>query len=86
MGGLKSDSKGIGDSQDMQTLIQTLEQNSATTSHYFWDGMNLWYKGRLMLIPNSCLNQKLFQEFRASPHVGHSGYLRIYKQLTRTFY
>lgn len=84
--GLDEIRKEVDGDKHMQELIHKLQSEPNVFRHYSWDGTDLRYKGRIVLVTSSTQKPSLLHEFHASPLAGHSSYLRTYKRLSRAFY
>jgi hypothetical protein len=67
-------------------LIQKLHSNSLVSSGYSWINDELQYKGRLYLSTQSKLESMLLFELHATSTVGHSGFIKTYDWVKRSFF
>ncbi|KAM1133241.1 hypothetical protein ACFX19_043220 [Malus domestica] len=71
--------------------IQEVFNNPAATDivgnlRYQLDNEFLKFKHRIVISPQSCWRDKIFGEHQLSPIAGHEGFLKTYKQISRSFY
>lgn len=66
-------------------IIVSVQQGSHTNKKFTLVNGVLYYKNRVFVPDCKEWRQKLITEFHAGVLGGHSGYLRTYKRLTRTF-
>ena len=77
---LQSVQQGYVNDSSLSQIIQQLTSNPSLVPHYSWDGSSLRYKGRLVLPQGTDIHQDVFYGLHASPVVGHSGFLKMYKR------
>lgn len=73
--------------QDSAThqLILNAQSVSNPNSHFTWVNNRLYYKGSLYVPATATWRDQILEEFHNTPTAGHSGYLRTYKRVLRTF-
>lgn len=59
---------------------------STSLAKCHFDNGFLKYKGRIVLSPTSCWRDKVLFLHHCMPVAGHSGFLKIYKIVSRSFY
>ena len=67
-------------------LRETLQTDPAAKPGYTLREELLFFKGRLVLPSTSSLIPTLLQEYHSTSVGGHSGFIRTYKRLARTFF
>ena len=55
-------------------LIKRLQEDTNHPQGYTWQKDTLKHKGRLLLVPNSALKERVLTTLHSSPLVGHSGF------------
>ena len=63
-----------------------LQKGTKSISGYKARGGQLWYKGKLVLSPNSLHKEAIIREFHDTPVGGHSGIFRTFKRLAANFH
>lgn len=70
----------------LKHVIMELQNDPSTHPEFSLQQGILLYKGRLVLSHTSSLIPQMLKEFHATPHGGHSGFLRTYRRLAANIY
>ncbi|KAH9770474.1 hypothetical protein KPL71_012393 [Citrus sinensis] len=70
----------------VQQILSQREVDSKKSYEYVWKDGLLYYKGSIVIPPESSLKTRLLQEFHDTKIGGHSGVLRTWKRLAQNFY
>ena len=67
-------------------MREDLQKGTKSISGYEARGGQLWYKGKLVLSPNSLHKEAIIREFHDTPVGGHSGIFQTFKCLVANFH
>ena len=70
---------------EAQSIVEALHAGLPTKAGFSMGTNRLLYKGRIFVPTSSEWTAKLLFEFHASPQADHSGYLRTYTRISRSF-
>jgi len=70
----------------LSNLILKLQHDRQAATGFSWHNEDFYYKGRLYLSKQWALKSKVLFEFHSSPIVGHSGFIKTYERVKRSFF
>lgn len=70
---------------DAQQIMSSLQQDQPSKKGFSINNNRLHYKGKIFIPVTSEWRSKLLFEFHSSLQAGHSGFLRTYKRISRSF-